>query len=895
MSNLKAASYYLQQIVDYMKEKTIEFKSFGYYLEEVKKNDAEVFNFLEKIIMSRHRYQLARQKFIDNANTQIKFNENLKIAFIVLNAVLGVLVILGTLLGSNLLKKNSETSALGRIKIILGVLIALVVLTMGFFISIVHTNDRKADYEGVKNTQYAGEAFFDRFEQKNAVAMYYALKNHFGEPNGPDKEDIKKMFDDLVTPGNVRPAKNMTPQELRNKPEWPQIVDACRPDYLQKTVSSPNRETIPEGLMTQIELEALAKEESYLRMRDNSAMLQEIRTKSIAMLAMVTKLKDDQTSDVLANEDINEVVKKEIVPFFVQRDIIVLQDVKVKDASKFSLIPLETITAQNQEEVLVYMQRKTECNMVIFNLEERAAAAFTEKTPPINIVLQYSKGSCIYLLNIPDTRTVYLEAGPLTNTPKEPITDIKSTPEKCFEDCSNDPTCVYLKPSASECKLGISMQRPPFASVSRVCSNTATSTCELITYKYDVREIGEKIDRLDYINSVMATIKQKILDISAKYNYQYMWTKYIDVIRGELAVVYQNNEIDLAMVKVTETLESVEEEAKKATQAVTTKFISFDRFVSKLDDMTMGDLLYYRQNVVKKMYDTIYILHEKIQNGLVNQGSIEKNMFLEKERSLYGQKIIIWSCAGLLGLGYLYYVVSIFDSSSERSVGETTVKLVTPLVIIGVLLTVMFAYNIKQTSIFSYNRDILESNDTKLLDSIFMVLLSVDAMNKQLGGNSVKAKIKDLNINETTKRAMYTNTVNAINMLERCNLITDASEVLLPFPYIDITINAIAVLVSFSAMSYMIKNMSPLENILQIQMINKITKLVQDHPGKFSLSDFPELECLSSGDGSAIKIIGVFVLMMIAIMYSTKVMRSSSEYIQGLYNSRYFVESRCVK
>jgi hypothetical protein len=307
--------------------------------------------------------------------------------------------------------------------------------------------------------------------------------------------------------------------------------------------------------------------------------------------------------------------------------------------------------------------------------------------------------------------------------------------------------------------------------------------------------------------------------------------------------------------------------------------------------MTLGDVMFYRKNIIQKLYDVIYVLHGKVEEGIANPTSVEQNMFVEKERALARQKILVYSLASCLVLAYAYYVA---DSYEKDPKDVSYISLLMPLIVVGVVASIMVSYHIKQESMYDYNKTVLESNNTKLLDSIFILTVAVDKLQKQAPNKSVKAKIKELYIREETKQGIYDNIVEVINMLERCNLTTDAANTLLPFPYVDISINVSMILVSAGVIMYMVGTMSPVENIFQIRLTNKIIRLVQDHPGKYMLKDFPELSCLKP-DTSSLKVVGVIVFIIVSVMFSTKVLRSSSEFGQGLYNSRYFAEARCVK
>lgn len=887
-SNMKSASFYLQKIVNFIRSKTIEYKSINAYLEVLKRNEGEVFKFLDNVIMNKHRYEGYKQTFRESAKAQEKFNKNLKIALIVCNVIIGIGVISTVLIKSRLIGGGDEggdtLSFASRLKIVILTVIGLFVYTIASYLAIVHCDQMVGDYARAGTYVYNGERFFDKFEHAKGVAMFHAHKFVFTEPAGPTRKDIKGFYDSYVTANSKRAPSKMTLAEILAHPDWPKIVDGCRPEYattpLASNIAAPK---VADGV-TQQELDALASEENTLRMWDDATMLQEIRTKSKALVQLVTTLKDGGVSDKLNDTSIAEIVKKEVVPLFVQRDILYALDISVKDPKTFDLTPIEEFSVESEQEGIIYMQRNTNCNFVVYDAGKKVCAAFEEKTLPKSSVLHYSKGSCMFFSNnVKDDRFVFLEGGELTQLPVEPIAEMAPKTSDCITECMDDPTCVSYKFTDGVCKKNISMARPSFDKVQRECKGASCTT-----YKFELAEIGQKIDKLGFFDVAKTTIQNKVFQISQKYNFEFKWIKFSDVIRTELNVAYANTEIDMVMVKVTEILEAAEMLSRNSKQSMMNKLISLDRFISKLDDMSIGDVLFYRQNVVQKLYDVIYILHGKVEDGLANPNAVERNMFVEKERALQRQKVIVYSITSALGLAYVYYLVDAMETRTGA------VQMCMPLVLVGVLASIIVSYHVKETAMYEYNKNILEANDTKLLDSIFILLTTVDKVQKQAPNKSVKSKIGDLHIREETKQDIYDSTREVINLLERCNLTTDASNILLPFPYVDVSINITMILVSVAVILYMVQSMSPVENVFQIRLTNKIVQLVQDHPGKYKMVDFPEFSCLAP-ETMPLKIIGILVFIVISVAFSTKVLRSSSEYAQGLYNSRYFAEARCVK
>jgi hypothetical protein len=391
LNNMKSASFYLQKIVDFMRAKTIEHRSINTYLDLVKNKDTEVFGFLDSVIMNRHRYQIAKQAFIDRAKEQEKFNGNLKTALIVLNAVIGVGVIIAVLVKSKLFSSaEGAPSTSNKIKIVILTITGLFVYTIASYVSIIYCDQLKGDYGRAQTYNYMGEGFFDKFENIKAVAMYQAHRFAFTEPAGPDKKSIKAYYDEFVTDKKKRAAAKMNLQEIRTHPDWPLIVDNCRPEYANSANQPAFNNT---DVLTQRELDALANEENVLRMWDNRTLLQEIRNKSKSMMTLVTKLKDGDIDDKLNDAAIAEVVKKDIVPLFLQRDIIHLQDVAIKNPSKFDITPIEQFTVESDQEGVIYMQRNLNCNFIVYDAGKKVCAAFDEKALPKNTVLMFSKGS----------------------------------------------------------------------------------------------------------------------------------------------------------------------------------------------------------------------------------------------------------------------------------------------------------------------------------------------------------------------------------------------------------------------------------------------------------------------------------------------------------------------
>jgi hypothetical protein len=150
-----------------------------------------------------------------------------------------------------------------------------------------------------------------------------------------------------------------------------------------------------------------------------------------------------------------------------------------------------------------------------------------------------------------------------------------------------------------------------------------------------------------------------------------------------------------------------------------------------------------------------------------------------------------------------------------------------------------------------------------------------------------------MNLSVDKTKELYSKLITTLEMLDKCNLLTDGTDTKLPFPLTDISFNIIIIIVSVIVMLFVIYELNPMKKIKEIREYTiKRTQLANGiHVDLTDLyCDDMDIEMVTS-----LKVIGLIIFIVMTILYCVKLVNSSDNYVSGLYNSRYYDEGRTVK
>jgi len=367
--------------------------------------------------------------------------------------------------------------------------------------------------------------------------------------------------------------------------------------------------------------------------------------------------------------------------------------------------------------------------------------------------------------------------------------------------------------------------------------------------------------------------------------------------------------------------------AKRATNTnpfeaniATNRFINASEFSQKIDTITLRDLqdelnVVYLSNLVQNFYQNIST-NVDAKNAL--------DIYFPQRRKEATAKIIVGMVSTIVGLMGAHYVTSLYQELSEAS---DTFKKLSPeqqkiqefeltqkksfiwlrivIVLVGVFffisLLISFLKNIKEKN--EFNRETIETNTASFKDALNdlnTLLAHVSSSVTATGGSNTKQNTQIGKLTEITpsdKEQMYKLLVNIIERYEKCNYINASGNVDLQFPFAEASMNMFILIIAIFAFYYITAKLTPLERIKKIKELNILKDKLQ-----LGLDPKVEIEIgeifgchMDDMEGMmfTLKIIMFIFIIVFLIFYSVLILSSSSNFKYGLYNSRYFEQSKC--
>ena len=194
MSFLKSSLFYLKDINDFLDEK---FKQYGSkYVENGLKQDInEIIPFLDRVVMNRHYYQLNKERYISETRAKKSYFTMMMSFLIILEIV--IVGILGYYMVNGLMAGGKN--AFEKSTFLLSYIFPIIGINFLFIIAIQHYSNKINDMKGRLNEKIPVEDVFNDLESINGIAMYYALKKGFLEPQDSSKrKTIKNIYETYI-------------------------------------------------------------------------------------------------------------------------------------------------------------------------------------------------------------------------------------------------------------------------------------------------------------------------------------------------------------------------------------------------------------------------------------------------------------------------------------------------------------------------------------------------------------------------------------------------------------------------------------------------------------------------------------------------------------------------
>ncbi len=908
MSGMRSASFFLLAIIEHLRDKTTQHGSLGFYMINVQSNTHDALEFLDKVIMPRHQFQITKERFQESAASDVGVYDKLSIGtqvmrwlFIALCSIfvlvnLGIDALLHTIKPSmfpNAMDKTPATRAIYVIAIC-AIGISVYFVSQIFLDSFRNSRD---DTVGRRDITYDGEQFFEPFQNVDAIAAYYALSRTFKEKENPTRnsEDIWKAYKAMTDDGK----KALQIQDLlgdnfkvgESKMSWKEIVTKCTPVYVsevEKEVTS-NPKVFVKGVdtRTQLELNRLDEIEEVIKCWDVHYLRRELQKRATYLYEIVAKSPEGGMPEMKLFEIVNEYV----APKFKVGDLFVIENVALKDPD--ALKQVSTKGVNSASEALYETMTRDKSVLGYYSAKTKKCYTMTEFLPR-GCVLSKEMGSHIFVRSYED-RVVFLEGAEIEGAFKNMVAPDLKADETVAKPESVRRQCLE---GNKEC-VGIRMEPAPMLAMSDTPVDvTAIAECvaketPCVMFKVNLADIGSKMDAYSYLKKVEPSLKKWLIKLADSYQNSLFFTSMLETLNNELSLTFNETQVDLIMNRAAEIFDDVDQVVRRKG-GTTFRYLSKTRFVDKFNAMTVADFNEFHTNVIGRMGSFLAILRNRFTWEMAKKASLDENSMIVEVRKIETIRNYLIIAITVLGAFLLCFGLHVGLQSSDHSVMKAG-KLAVALALVGVALSLIYAVYQKRRVSHEYNRDMLEMNSGKLINSVTIIRHLCDDIQKNINDKeSPDIALSQFDIPDDTKIDLYDDIVHSITLLERCNLLTLDLDKDIPFPVMEISINVGVIVILLYVMVVLIKEMRYSEVPKQISLMHTIIQKVNDFPKRYKAADFPELFCETHATSSVV-IMGAALAVLFGIYLSQQLITYSNTYRVGLYNSKHYEDGRCVR
>ena len=910
-----AAQYFLQSVIDFIREKTIEHGSFKDYLEtRAKERPHDAMEFLMRAVVPCHEYDIARSRHMENAGTSARSLQTIKILLIIAVVVVAIGVV--AMIAVNVRFKEMDYYQIARFvfKFAMGVTI-FVVMNIILFGNI---NDAIRDANAAASRTPEGDAFFDKFNNAGAIGVFYATTLTFPSSLATrNRSEILRVYNDLSKPSGQSIRKKVSFDDVvkGNKSigdkSWRSIVDDCAPDYLTAMSDATSTDTLQLArsfsfgssyqVQTLKELHELVQEEEAMSVRNIHYVFRQVNTKAKELFEMVGRKEDGNGDEALAAMDFAAIVKERIAPLFVlPNNVREIRDMAIKEVG--ALASLGAAVCSGPDQALMMFAAKKECTVAQYGAKSKRCNMFATALPR-GCVLVADPGSRIFLSG-PDDQTVFLEGAEPSAAAEGGKSDVvKAKTKDVRAECLNDAECAYAH---TRLNAYWRTKKVDAASV-RPCADT--DGC--VAYKMSTASLTKPIDAVAYTESVRQPVERQLLQLSESLYYTLQYQPHLEPVMEELAVHYDEDQIDAITIRISEIFEAVDEQVRKRGASLSTmRFMPKSAFYVRLDAYTVSDISFIQTDVVDKLYRLVSALQKRVQSGVVHSADVDDNPFVSEERQIRRLKNIFILIGTVLTGVLVAYITrdgklnpyigatnDAFEDGPRKAKIDTSdaIGAIVPCVMFAIVITLMYAYYNKRKAAFEFNRDVLETNTAKLINAMFVLSQAFRDVIPDERRDSIapSSTVKTLNVPVATKEELYDDLVAALALFEKCNLITrNMGE--LPFPITDVAINLAVVVIVAAVMVTLLGNLYAADTVSHIHRLHAIVKEVHENPRRFTPEDFPEIACETNATAS-MRLTGIAMVVVFGSYLVQLLSEYPYAYRKGLYNSKYYVDGKCVK
>lgn len=909
MSGMRSASFFLLSILEHLRDKTIQHGSLGFYMINVQSNTHDAIEFLDKVVIPRHQFQITKERFQESASADIGVYDKLSIGvqvmrwliialcsiFILVN--LGIDALLHTI-NPSMFPNAMDKSVTNR------AIYVIALCTVGisvYFVSQIFLDsfrNARDDTIGRRDITYDGEQFFEPFENVDAIAAYYALSRTFKEKENPTRnsEDIWTAYKAMTDGGK----KALQVQDLlgenfkvgESKLSWKEVVAKCTPVYVSEVENevASNPKVFVKGVdaRTQLELNRLGDIEEVIKCWDVHYLRRELQKRATYLYEIVAKNPEGGMPEMKLFEIVNEY----IAPKFKVGDLFVIEDVALKDPD--ALKHLSTKGVNSAAEAMYETMTRDKSVLGFFSAKNKKCYTMEELLPR-GCVLRREIGSQVFVRSYED-RVVFLEGAEIEGAFKSMV-----APELKADETTAKPEFIRKQclEANKEC-VGIRMDPTPMLGMSDTpvdvttieeCVAKENPSC--VMFKVNLSDLGSKMDAYSYLKKVEPSLKKWLIKLADSYQNSLYFTNMLETLNNELSLTFTDTQVDLIMNRAAEIFDDVDQVVRRKG-GTSFRYLSKTRFVDKFNAMTIADFNELHTNVVGRMGSFLAILRNRFTWEMAKKASLDENSMIAEVRRIETIKNYLIIAITVLGAFLLCFGLHLGFQSSDHTILKAG-KVAVALALVGVGLSLIYAVYQKRRVSHEYNRDMLEMNSGKLINSVTIIRHLCDDIQKSISDKeSPDIALSQFDIPDDTKIDLYDDIVHSITLLERCNLLTLDLDKDIPFPVMEISINIGVIVILLYVLLVLIKEMRYSEVPKQISLMRTIIQKVNDFPKRYKAADFPELFCETHATSSVI-IMSAALAVLFGIYLSQQLITYSNTYRTGLYNSKHYDDGRCVR
>ncbi len=384
------------------------------------------------------------------------------------------------------------------------------------------------------------------------------------------------------------------------------------------------------------------------------------------------------------------------------------------------------------------------------------------------------------------------------------------------------------------------------------------------------------------------------------------------------------------------------------------KYITYDRFLSKIKDMTQGDFtdkfmanleeIRHTSGGLYDMYQTYNLKNSKRYNDLIKElsfrfliviGAVEIVRFIVNKRIDYVDTVEFLDLTANEEVARLeaqyanspdlrdqavHKLMSEKDVSRRKLIMDSLMHISIAIMIYLTLVGILYAWKEKSKGVFEFNTIVLERNGDviamnarQLLDyfvdqitrsqsfvrsGVLIDTGDVDEMFESLKKSMiVDSSSPVLMPSDVDLKEQYDQLIRLLESFDKCNALMSI-DVEMPFPVLEITLYVVMMIIVIVLITVIITKLEPMKKLENIRKWVKLSKLMsQDIRIRTDSFGFecPEDAVSKAETENAVTLLMAVLITLISILFVVTLVGNANSFKTSLYASDLFKDSKCYE